>query len=432
MAANDVLFVHNNYPGQFGFIADALRARGMRCAAIGSQTAKPTEVPLQRYKLGRGTTPDIFPPATRAEADLLRAHAAVGRALAFKEQGFFPEVIIGHPGWGETLLLNEVFPGARQVLHGEFYYHPDGADVGFDPEFPKPELEERLRIHSKNATMALAYVQARAIVSPTPFQASMFPWALQPLIRIIHEGVDVERIKPDPEGTFTLPDGRVLDHSTPVITFINRNFEPLRGFHIFMRALPRVLAEQPEAQVILIGSDGKGYGAEGAEGLTWKQKMLQEVGDRLDLKRLHFTGRVPHDQMLAAVAISSAHVYYTYPFVLSWSLLEAMAKGCLIVGSDTAPLHDAVEHGKNGLLLPFFDVDALSETLIDALRRPNAFQGMRRAARRTVVERFNRNHACLPAWLRLIDEIRGAGASKTRPRPVSRAPARGGARTGRP
>lgn len=428
MASGGVLFVHNNYPGQFGFVADALRARGVRCAAIGSPTARTTEMPLQRYKLARGTTANIFAPATRAEADLIRAHAAVGRAIEFKNQGFSPDLIIGHPGWGETLLLNEVFPDAKQILHGEYYYSPDGGDVGFDPEFPAPGLEERLRIRSKNATMALAYVQAQAIVSPTPFQASTFPQALKPLIRIIHEGVDVERIKPDPAVTFTLPDGRVLDRSTSVITFINRNFEPLRGYHVFMRALPRVLAEHPDAQVVLIGGEDKGYGAEGPDGQTWKRKMLDEVGDRLDLSRLHFTGRVSHADMLAALQVSSAHVYYTYPFVLSWSLLEAMALGCVIVGSDTPPLRDAVEPGRNGILNDFFDIEALSQTLIDALRRPDAYEGMRRAARRTVVERYNRNHFCLPAWLRVVDEVRGAPKPKGR----ARAAAPGGARTVRP
>ncbi|MBW3558316.1 MAG: glycosyltransferase [Proteobacteria bacterium] len=408
MAANGVLFVHNNYPGQFGFLADALRERGVPCRAIGSASAKTTDIPIQKYSLTRGTTTDIFPAATRAEADLIRAHAAVARALAHKAEGFHPELIIGHPGWGETLLLEDVYPDAKQILHGEFYYHPEGADVGFDPQFPAPDLKERLRIRAKNATMALAYVQARAIVCPTRFQASLFPRSLAPLIRVIHEGIDTDAIRPDPEATFTLANGRVLDRSTPVITFINRNFEPLRGFQVFMRALPRVLAAAPDAQVVLIGSDKKGYGFELPEGATWKAKMLEEVGDRLDLSRVHFTGPVPHARMLAALSISAAHVYYTYPFVLSWSLLEAMASECLIIGSDTAPLRDAVEPGKNGLLFDFFDVDALSDALIQAVRRPGDFATLRRAARQTVIERYDRARLCLPAWLELIDEVRAS------------------------
>ena len=406
MAANDVLFVHNNFPGQFGFLADALAARGMRVAVIGSRTAKSAAYPVQRWNIPRGSTPNIFPPATRAEADLLRAHAAVDRAVAFRKQGFNPELIIGHPGWGETLLLDQVWPGAKQILHGEFYYHPHGADVGFDPEFsPKPSLAESLRIASKNATMALAYAQARAVVAPTPFQASVLPPGIRPITHIIHEGVDTDAIGPDLQTRLPLPGGRVLDRSTPVVTFINRKFEPLRGFHIFMRALPRLLQEAPEVQVVLIGSDGKGYGGD-APGEGWRQTLMAEVGGRLDMSRVHFIGQVEHKRMLTALSVSTAHVYYTYPFVLSWSLLEAMASECLIIGSDTAPMRDAVEHGENGLLLDFFDIDALTNALLDAVRRPRDFDAMRQAARRTVVERFDRKRICLPAWLELIDRVR--------------------------
>jgi glycosyltransferase involved in cell wall biosynthesis len=190
-----------------------------------------------------------------------------------------------------------------------------------------------------------------------------------------------------------------------VITFINRNFEPLRGFHIFMRALPRLLAEVPEAEVVLIGSDGRGYGGE-SEGRSWKQRMLEELGERIDPKRLHFLGHVPYDQMLSALSISSAHVYFTYPFVLSWSLLDAMASECLVIASDTAPVRDVIEHGSNGLLVDFFDVDALSAALVRACREPAAFAPLRKAARETVVSRYDRQDVCLPGWLDLIDSVR--------------------------
>lgn len=182
MDRTDVLFVHNNFPAQFGFIAEALKRRGWRGAAIGSPTAKSLDIPVRRWKLKRGTGKDVFPYAVRAEADLIRAQAAAEVALDLKARGFDPAVIVGHPGWGETLLLHDVFPRARQVLHGEFYYHAQGADVGFDPEFGQPEQDERFRIEAKNATLALAYVQARTIVAPTPFQAAQFPPLFQSAI----------------------------------------------------------------------------------------------------------------------------------------------------------------------------------------------------------------------------------------------------------
>lgn len=401
------LFVHNNFPGQFGFLADALIAEGWSCAAIGSETASPMpNVPMARWRTQRGSTPGIYGPATRAEADLIRGRAAAECALVMREKGLRPDIIIGHPGWGETLFLGEIFPEARQILHGEFYYRATGGDVGFDPEFGELGMEERFRVHAKNATLGLAYLNAERLVCPTRFQASVFPDVLKPRISIIHEGVDTEAIAPRDTASFKLPDGRRLDRSTPVITFINRRFEPLRGFHVFMRALPAVLTAVPEAQVVLIGSDeGNGYGLAPPDGKTWKQAVLEELGDRLDLTRVHFVGRLPHDQMLDALAVSAAHVYYTYPFVLSWSLLEAMASGCLVIGSDTAPVRDAIVSGESGVLLDFFDKDALSTALVAACREPERFAMLRAGARQAVVAEFDRKRTCLPRWRALIDDV---------------------------
>ena len=401
----DVLFVHTNFPAQLGFIAQAMAGRGHRCRAIASSTGREIAgVPLSRWSVSRGSTPGIFGPAVRAEADLIRGTGAARAALALKEGGFTPDVIVGHPGWGETVFLREVFPKARQVTYAEFYYRAEGGDVGFDPEFGTPSLEEKFRIHAKNATMAMAYAEADRIVAPTRFQAGMLPAAFRERAAIIHEGVDAERVRPDPDARLKVGK-RVLDRATPVVTFINRRFEPLRGYHVFMRALPRFLAEVPDAHAVLIGSDGEaGYGLPAPKGTTWRQRYLDEVKDRIDLGRVHFTGHLPHDRMLAALSLSRAHVYYTYPFVLSWSLLEAMASECLIVASDTAPLRDAIRPGQNGLLLDFFDHGALAEALIAACRTPEAFVPLRKAARKTVVADFDRAK-CREAWVALIEEL---------------------------
>lgn len=407
----DALFVHNNFPGQFAFIAEALKMRGDRCAAIASSTGRGIPgVSLVRWQPARGSTDGIFPPATRAEADFIRARAAAEAALTLKKHGFNPHLIIGHPGRGETLFLKEVFPQARQIIHGEFYYRTEGADVGFDPEFGDLSMEEKFRIHAKNATVALAYTEADRIVCPTPFQAGTLPEIFHRRINVIHEGIDTDLVRPRRAARLTLANGRTMDRSVPVITFINRRFEPLRGFHIFVRALPHVLAEIPEAQVVLIGSDEPGgYGRPAPDGTTWKRLFLSEVQDRLDLSRIHFTGLLPYDQMLAALSISTAHVYYTYPFVLSWSLLEAMASECLIIGSDTAPVRDVITHEVNGLLLDFFDVDALALALISACREPQRYLPLREAARRSVLEQYDRRRQCQPAWLRVVDEVMTKG-----------------------
>lgn len=405
--ARRILFVHQNFPGQFPHIADALRARGDKLAAIAGPTGKNRPgVDVRRWNLKRGTTKGIYDFAVRAEADLMRATVAAQVAEAFRKDGFKPDVIVGHPGWGETLLLGEIFPDTPQLLFGEFYYHSRGFDVNFDPEFEDWSLKSGMRVRAKNMGLAQAYAEADAIVCPTPFQASTMPRGLGDRIHVLHEGVDLGAARRKPDAVFTLPDGRVLDGSRPVITFINRSFERLRGFHVFMRALPEFLAAVPEAEVVIIGRDGGNvYGGALPNGETWKARMMAEVGDRLDMSRVHFTGPVAHADMISAMSISWAHVYLTYPFVLSWSLTEAMAAECLVIGSDTAPVRDAIVDGENGLLVDFFDRAALVQAMTRACREPEAFRGMRAEARRTALARFDRETVGVPGWLKLIDQV---------------------------
>ena len=402
-----VLFVHSNFPGQFRDMAETLRDRGERIAAIGAHTAPGVEgVAIAKWKSERGSTKDIFRPATRAEADMIRGRAALEAAMKLKDGGFYPDLIVGHPGWGETLYLRMIWPEAKVILFGEYYYHPFGSDIDFDTELDKPDFEKSLVGYAKNATMGMTYSEADAIVCPTPFQAATLPKNVQHVVHLIHEGVDTDKASPNPDATLTLPDGRVLDRSTPVITHVNRHMEPMRGIHPFLRALPKALAAVPEAEVVVIGNAASsGYGAKAPDGGTWRDYFLKEIGNKLDLSRVHFLGRTSHDTMISALQISAAHVYYTYPFVLSWSLLEAMACECLVLASDTPPVHDAIEDGVNGIMHDFFDPAALSRSIIEACREPEKFEPIRRAARRSVVERFDRKLG-RPAWLELIDEVR--------------------------
>lgn len=404
-----ILFVHNNFPAQFRFVADALAARGDGCAAIASATGRPLPgLPLARWSLNRGTTPGIHPAAIRAEADILRGHAAMTAGLALRDTGFVPDLIVAHPGWGESLFLREIFPRARQILYGEFFYRSAGADVGFDPEFGVPTLDGAATVLAKNATGALAYLEADLIVSPTRFQASLFPDILRARQRVIHEGIDTDALRPGEAVPVTLPDGTVLDGRTPVVTFVNRRFEPMRGFHTFMRALPGLLDSVPTARAVLIGSDDpRGYGSAAGEGGTWKTRLLAELEGRLDLGRVHFTGPLPHARMHALLRLGAAHVYLTYPFALSWSCLEAMALGSLLVGSRTPPVEEVVSEGVSGFLVDMFDPEALARRLVEICRADRrAFAPLRDGARRVVVERFDRERVCLPAWLATVDELR--------------------------
>jgi glycosyltransferase involved in cell wall biosynthesis len=401
-----ILFVHNNFPGRFEFLLPSLRSAGHQCVAIAQGGRQVDGIPLMTWKASRSSTPGLFDLAVRAEADLIRGRAAADCALQLKASGFVPDLIIGHPAWGEVTFMKEIFPEARQILVGEFYYKSKGGDVGFDPEFSDGGVSDGFKVHGKNAVMAMSYAEADRIIFPTPFQGSAFPPALRDRALIIHEGIDTDFIHRRPGARLKLGDGRELDGSAPVVTFINRVFEPMRGFHIMMRALPELLMAVPDVTVLMIGSEKtSGYGAAAPEGGTWRSHMMKEVGDRIDPQRVLFTGPVPHETMLTALSLSWAHVYYTYPFVLSWSALESMACECVFVGSDTPPVRDVVDHGINGLLVDFFDFGALSNTLIEACRYPERFAPLRTAARQTVLQHYDQKRICLPAWLKVIEEL---------------------------
>jgi glycosyltransferase involved in cell wall biosynthesis len=400
-----ILFVHNNFPGRFEFLLPSLKAAGHQCIAIAQGGRQADGVPLLQWKSNRSSTSGILDLAVRAEADLIRGRAAADCALQAKRDGFEPDLIIGHPAWGETTFMKEIFPKARQIMVGEFYYRSTGGDVGFDPEFAEVGVTEPFRVHAKNAVMSMAYADADRIICPTPFQASAFPVALRQRALIIHEGIDTDRIR-RVQGAKVKVGDKEIDGSTPIVTFINRVFEPMRGFHIMMRALPALLEAVPEVRVLMIGSDkSSGYGIAAPSGGTWGAHMKKEMGDRIDYSRVHFTGPVPHDIMLTALSLSWAHVYYTYPFVLSWSSMESMACEVVFMGSDTPPVRDIIEPGKNGLLHDFFDFGALAKSLIEACRHPERFIAMRAEARRFVVEHYDQRRICLPAWLKVIDEL---------------------------
>ena len=394
-----ILFVHNNYPAQFLPLSKALAGRSdIEMAAIGSPTARALPgVRLIKYVIPDGELAAAHPFARRFEAECRRAEQVLYTASNLKQAGFEPDLVVGHPGWGEMLPLRPVFPKARMIAYCEFYYRFDGQDVGFDPEFPEMGIDGHVKIQLKNAATLLALDEADAGLSPTLWQRSAFPTAFQSKIEVIHDGVDTQAIQPDETASLTLRSGKVLTRSDEVVTYATRSHEPIRGFHCFLRALPGIMAARPKAQILIIGGTGTPYGLSPPAGHSWRSWFFREIEGKVDLSRIHFTDELSRPDFLSALQISSVHVYFTYPFVLSWSLLEAMSAGCLVIGSDTAPVREVI-NGENGILVPFFDIPQLAERVVEALAHPRRYAKMRRAARETVVSRYDLAGVCLP-WL---------------------------------
>jgi glycosyltransferase involved in cell wall biosynthesis len=400
-----ILLVHQNFPGQFLHLAPALAARGHEVAALTAEgNQRGSTVPVFRYRTPPETS-SKGPGTTYANAAERGAVVARAAAQIEKTRGFVPDVVFGHGGWGETLFLREVFPKARHLSYAEFMYRSTGLDTGFDPEFQAVALPGRIGVVARAAHLMQAALLSDACVSPTGWQASTFPPELRSKISVIHDGIDTDRARPDAAATFALPGtDKVLRAGDEVISFVNRRLEPYRGYHIFMRALPAVLSARPEAQVVIVGAEGQSYGPKPSGGMSWKEMFLAEVRDRIDPARVHFTGQVPYAQFLALMQITRVHAYLTYPFVLSWSVLEAMAAGAMVLGSRTPPVEEVIEDGVNGRLVDFFDAAGWSEALIAALADPARDDALRAAARDTVVERYDLKRVCLP---RMIDFVEG-------------------------
>jgi len=330
--------------------------------------------------------------------------AVVDACRQLAARGVRPDIICGHSGWGELLFVKDVFADAPILSYFEFYYHLNDADVGFDKEFPvHPAAPFRLR--AKNAVNLLSFDAVDWGNAPTRWQRSVHPPELRSRISVLHEGVDTQLVKPEPGAWISLKRYSArLTRSDEVVTYVARNLEPYRGFHSFMRAAREILLRRPRTHIVVVGGDGVSYGVPPPDGRPYRQVMLDELGLRNE-DRLHFLGQIPHETYVNLLQVSSAHVYLTYPFVLSWSFIEAMAAGCAVVGSATPPVLEILKDGENGLAVDFFSPTAIADKVDEILDSPDRRQDLRDAARTTAVRDFDLKTKTLPRWTALIDDL---------------------------
>jgi glycosyltransferase involved in cell wall biosynthesis len=402
-----ILFVHQNFPGQYLHVA---RHLGI---ASGNETVFITqrrdgELPGVKkviYKPKRSVTADAHHYLRETEAGVLNGQEVARTALSLKDAGFVPDVMLGHNGWGEIWYLKDIFPNTPLIGYFEFFYRVEGADIEFEPGVSK-QLDTAPRIRTKNIGNLLGLEAVDVGQCPTRWQQSLYPERYHSMLRVVHEGIDTRVVRPNPQARLRLPNSELqLSAGDEVVTYIARNLEPYRGFVSFMKSLPAILARRPNAQVVIIGGDEVSYGARLPKGKTYREEVLKELGDSLDQSRVHFLGRVPYKTFLTILQISRVHVYLTYPFVLSWSMMEAMSTGCLVVGSRTPPVEEVLRHRENGLLVDFFNTKEIADTVTDALADPAAYAALRADARRTIIDGYDLHTLALPAQLKLLREV---------------------------
>lgn len=396
----NILFIHQNFPGQYKHLLPYCKAKGHQVMALGTRSVSefPAGFPYRAYSYDRSSGQDTDPLAVDVESKFIRARSCANAAIALREEGFHPDVICVHTGWGEDLFLQDVWPQARIVGYSEFFYNATGFDLGFDPEYCTSDPLTLFKLRPKNATNLLSLEQIDVGVTPTQFQWSSYPERYRSKIRVIHDGIDTHQARPK-DNLFLQMRGRRLTAADPVVTFVSRSLEPARGFHRFMRALPRFQELCPDAHIIIVGEPNGGYGAKPS--VPHKDQLLQELEGQINLDRLYFPGRIAYRDFLRVLAISRCHVYFTIPFVLSWSLLESMAAACVVVGSATAPVQEVIRHGENGLLVDYFDADALARQMAEVVTDPRGFVHLAQAARQTVVSGYDRSD-CLARHHALI------------------------------
>lgn len=406
-----ILFVHQNFPGQYKHVAKELVDIGYDVHTLSITKYKNEKMTNHHYSLSGNSTENINRWAIEFESKMIRAGSAASEAIKMKASGFYPDLIIGHPGWGETFFLKEIWPNTKILTYVEFYYKTKNSDIDFDPKLIEDDLKinfenfynyTKFKLTARNASFISTYATSDYLMAPTNYQKSLIPATLRDNIEVIHDGIDTEILKPNKNATFDF-NGKKLTKDDKIITYISRSLDPYRGFHIFMRSLPGILEKNPDAYIIIAGNETTtGYGSAPPDGKTFKELFYSNIEKIIDSSRVKFLGSVDYKKFINLIQITSVHIYLTYPFVLSWSVLEAMSCGAIIIGSNTEPVLEIINDKKNGLIVDFFDHNGLVDKVTNVLNNKEKYIKISKEARKTVLKNFDLKTVCLPAQLDLI------------------------------
>jgi glycosyltransferase involved in cell wall biosynthesis len=385
----NILFLHSNFPAQFRHLAASLaRDKDHRVLfATARQEGQMAGVYKVAYRQTRKPHKETHHYVKVLEDAVLQGQAVYRALDKLKADGFYPDVVYGHSGWGAPLFIKDIFPKSRLLCYFEWFYRSSGSDVGFDPDEPVT-IDDRLRIRIKNTPILTDLYNCDSGLCPTTWQWSQFPAEYQTKIKVLHDGVDTAYFSPSPDEILILPEIKLdLSGVKEIVTYVSRGLEPYRGFPQFMEAVSLLQKRRKKCHVVVVGEDRVAYGKRLPDGKTYKQAMLDKYD--FDLSRLHFTGRLPYPQYLKVLRASSVHIYLTRPFVLSWSMLEAMSTGCLIVASDTQPVTEVIENRVNGILANFFNTEEIADRVEEALDNIDKMQTVRQNARQTIIDNYN-------------------------------------------
>lgn len=397
----NVLFLHPNFPAQFRHAAVAL-ARDPENRVVFATAREDGRLP--------GVHKVVFKPSRQARREthhyvrplenaVLQGQAVYRMADQLKTEGFVPDIVYGHSGWGPALFVKDTFPQAKLLCYFEWFYRAHGSDADFDSGDPLTrDGEARIRI--RNAPILIDLYSCDAGLCPTSWQLRQFPDEYHGKMNVLHDGIDTSFFCPGQDAKLVLPAiGLDLSQVDEIVTYVSRGMEPYRGFPQFMETVSLLQKRRPRCQAVVVGEDRVAYGKPLADGKTYKQAMLEKLD--IDTSRVHFTGLLPYTQYRQVLQASSVHVYLTRPFVLSWSMLEAMSAGCLLVASNTAPVAEVIQDHVNGLLVDFFSPGEIADRVEEALEDPDRMASIRIRARDTIREKYDLS-ALLPrhlAWM---------------------------------